>query len=100
MARGRRPRTRNVIGQALAARRAELGLPRHALPQRYRLEQIEGTAKIRRASHLLRLEGSEELLAALSLSLGDLERLAGGELDLESVLVLARARAVEEAAGD
>ncbi|MEM8998261.1 MAG: hypothetical protein AAGF23_25990 [Acidobacteriota bacterium] len=73
-------------------RRIELGLPRHHFRWRYRLEQIEGTAKIARALRLLSLDGSREILDALGFTLDDLEAVAGERLDVEGALVRARRR--------
>ena len=92
MPRGRKVSARNVVGNVLVTRRTELGLPRHSFRWRYRLEHIEGTAKIKRALRLLRLEGSEEFLDRTGLDLDELEQLAEGQLTPEEVLDRARER--------
>ncbi|MEM1182063.1 MAG: hypothetical protein AAGM22_27190 [Acidobacteriota bacterium] len=92
MPRGRKVKVRNAIGDALVQRRNELGLPRHLFRWRYRLEQIEGTAKIKRALRLLSLEGSQEILETLGFTWADLEALAAEELSLEEALERARAK--------
>lgn len=92
MPRGRKVKARNSVGSVLVTRRHELDLPRHSFRWRYRLEQIEGTAKIDRALRLLGLEGSEEILDNLGFTLGELELLAAGELSQEDVIERARER--------
>ncbi|MEO1369418.1 MAG: hypothetical protein AAFX50_19750 [Acidobacteriota bacterium] len=80
-------------------RRIELGLPRHHFRWRYRLEQIEGTAKITRALRLLSLDGSQEILDTLGFTLDAMGAVAAGTLDVEGALVRARRRRPGPAAG-
>ncbi|MEM8930861.1 MAG: hypothetical protein AAGE94_06790 [Acidobacteriota bacterium] len=87
-----RPLGLNPVGRLVSTRRTDLQIPRDRLPFKHRVQHLESTAKTWRALHLLRLDGSDEILAILGLELGELEALADGELSADEVLERARSR--------
>ncbi|MEM6795790.1 MAG: hypothetical protein AAF725_17585 [Acidobacteriota bacterium] len=93
----RRAQTRNPIGNVLAARRAELQMPRARFRRGQRLAAIEFTAKTARAVNLIGLEGSDEFLEPLGFSQQDLKMLADGEISEEEALERARLKTASAA---
>lgn len=93
-----RPLGLNPVGRLVSTRRTDLQLARDRLPYKHRVQHLESTAKTWRALHLLRLEGSEEILDILGLEIEELEALADETMSEEEILERARERRPEPSA--